>query len=332
MKAAGLALALAFGATSPALAAVSWNVSVNDSTASYSSLYPTLIAHAQLAGGDWSNRLQAATSSIEVEIDIHEVASNRGGGTSATTHFVGNRGGFNVWEQGLAAELRTGVDPNGATPDVLIDLDPDYINTQLWFDPDPVGRTTPVPNNRIDDMSFFRHELGHALAWNGWRDWTTGALPADYESTFDERVTVGAGGVPFFNGARAEALYGGPVPLTYGNLYHVGNASLGPGSTLIPDLMNGVVFNYGTRYDISPLDLAIVADTGIPIPEPSGLCVSFLASLAAISTRRKKTVPGPWEIRAGTRVPFVFGHAWTRHHACHHSRVTLSRSRGSPAG
>jgi hypothetical protein len=37
---------------------------------------------------------------------------------------------------------------------------------------------------------------------------------------------------------------------------------------LIPDLMNGVVLQYGARYDISPLDLAILADAGVPIAPP----------------------------------------------------------------
>jgi len=42
-------------------------------------------------------------------------------------------------------------------------------------------------------------------------------------------------------------------------------ASPRPGSDLIPDLMNGVVFDRGTSYDISPLDLAILADAGVDV-------------------------------------------------------------------
>ena len=79
-------------------------------------------------------------------------------------------------------------------------------------------------------------------------------------------------------------LYGGPVPVTFGNVAHIGNDSSRPGSDLIPDLMNGVVFFRGTRYDISPLDLAIVADTGltvIAVPEPSSAFLFLVASTFA---------------------------------------------------
>jgi hypothetical protein len=55
----------------------------------------------------------------------------------------------------------------------------------------------------------------------------------------------------------------GPVPITYGNPFHLGNNSPRPGSDLIPDLMNGVVYYYQTRYDISALDLAIAKDAGV---------------------------------------------------------------------
>jgi hypothetical protein len=63
------------------------------------------------------------------------------------------------------------------------------------------------------------------------------------------------------------------VPLTYGNYHHFGNADPRPGSDLIPDLMNGVVFFRGQRYNISPLDLALLADVGVPVPEPTALTI-----------------------------------------------------------
>jgi len=108
------------------------------------------------------------------------------------------------------------------------------------------------------------HELGHAFAFNGWMDDITGIMPGNYQSTFDEKVNFLNGNF-FFTGSRATAIYGSSVPLTYGNHGHLGNSSPRPGSDLIPDLMNGVVFNRGTRYYISPLDVAIFADTGLPM-------------------------------------------------------------------
>ena len=273
---------------SPLARAASWSVTVSDLTGRYSSLYSTMISHTQIAGQTWSNFMQASGASIDVQILIHDVPSNRGGGGSSTTRLLKTVNGIKIYEQGAAWELRTGTDPNGATADIVIDLDPDYIDTQMWFDPSPLTRSVPVPNNRIDDMSVFLHELGHAIAMNGWRDWTTAQLPADYESTFDQFVTT-VGSVNYFNGPVSTALYGGPVPLKATNLYHVGNSAPLPGTDLIPDLMNGVVFNWGQRYYISQLDRAIFLDSGVPIsvPEPVGSTAICSCILLHVARRRR---------------------------------------------
>jgi hypothetical protein len=53
--------------------------------------------------------------------------------------------------------------------------------------------------------------------------------------------------------------------------------------------MNGIVFNRGTRYDISGLDLAIAQDAGLAVvPEPrSAVAAGAVCLLTAISLRRK---------------------------------------------
>jgi hypothetical protein len=63
------------------------------------------------------------------------------------------------------------------------------------------------------------------------------------------------------------------------------------GTDLVPDLMNGVVFYRGTRYGVSALDLAIMADIGLPIttavPEP-GTTALLLAGLAGLLLRARR--------------------------------------------
>jgi hypothetical protein len=111
-------------------------------------------------------------------------------------------------------------------------------------------------------------------------------------STFDEHV-VFDGQHLYFTGPEAMAKYGDrPVPVTLGNNWHLGNFDPDPGSDLIPDLMNGERFYFGTRYDISQLDLAILADTNIPVsftpvPEPGGVLVAVAAVFAAARGRRQ---------------------------------------------
>ena len=272
--------------TPPAVSqTVSYAVTFDDPGGTFSSYYPQITNHVLAAGARW-NQVVVPVASVSVEVRIGFANIPTANGRSTTTSYVRTTGGFNIFEQGMAAEVRTGVDPNGATHDVEFNLGFNYLQNQLWFDPNPTQRTASVPFNKTDAMSVFLHEFGHALAFNGWRNGQTGALPGDYMSPYDERVTFDGSNL-FFDGPLAQVMYGNqPVPLTFGNYAHVGNNPPRPGSDLIPDLMNGVVFFSGTRYDISPMDWAILADSGVPvtvtpIPEPAA-CLFMALTAGAV--------------------------------------------------
>jgi hypothetical protein len=139
------------------------------------------------------------------------------------------------------------------------------------------------------------HEIGHGLGFNGWRDWTTGALPADYMSTYDQWVFL-EDGIPYFGGPSASAVYGGPVPLTAGNLMHYGNQFPLPGWDLVENigLMNGVQNRSGFRREISELDLAILQDLGyVIVPEPGTCALGWLALVVLLVFWRKQCWIGP---------------------------------------
>jgi hypothetical protein len=187
--------------------------------------------------------------------------------------------------------LRTGVDPNGDAPDIEIVLNPDYL-ASLWFDPNPYARVESVPFDQIDAVSVFLHEFGHAFGFNGWRDGFDGSLSFDFMSTFDQHTAFDGANL-WFTGEQASNLYGGPVPVTLGNYGHVGNLSPEPGEDLLPDLMNGIVLFYGGRYEITDLDLAMLADINVPlrediseVPEPSTLALVTVAGLGWAIARR----------------------------------------------
>ncbi len=255
--------------TTTSRGAITWNVSINDPGSTYQAYYAPIESNLSAALTEWSNCLASLhPSSIEIEISF-STSVTRSTGYSATSVFTNTVGGVNVYEQGVASEIRTGVDPNGATPDLYLKFQPSYLTDELWFDPNPQMRTTPVPATKTDAYSVLLHELTHAIGFNGWRDGTTGAIPGSppYGSTFDQWETFDGTNL-YFTGPAAEAVYGGPVPITFGNNWHVGNSSPRPGSDLLPDLMNGVVYNRGARYDISQLDLAMLSDAGVAVVLP----------------------------------------------------------------
>jgi hypothetical protein len=254
--------------------------------------YSSIETHALAAGNAWSEHL-LGDASLEVEISFSDLIPTASG-RSLTTQFVETDGVYNVFEQGATGELRTGIDPNGGSPDIEIVLNPDYL-ASFWFDPDPYARVESVPFDQIDAVSVFLHELGHAFGFNGWRDGFDGSLSDDFMSTFDQ-LTVFDGSDLWFTGVQASSLYGGPVPVTLGNYGHVGNLPPGPGDDLLPDLMNGIVLFYGGRYDITPLDLAMLADINVPLrdddiaeaPEPSTFALFVAAGLGLAAVRRAR--------------------------------------------
>jgi VCBS repeat-containing protein len=244
-----------------------FNVSFDDPQGTFSAFYPAITSEIIAAGLDWDDFI-LGNASLEVIVRFNPNIPTETGG-SITSNFVGTHGAFNVFEQGAAAEIRTGVDPNAATPDIQITIGTAYLTNELWFDPDPLRRTVPMPTNKTDAVSVFIHELGHAFAFNGFLDPSNGAHSGNFESTYDENVVFDGNNL-FFIGPHAEAVYGGPVPLTFGNYAHVGNQSPRPGSDLLSDLMNGVFYLRGTRYDVSSLDFAILQDVGVPVSIPPG--------------------------------------------------------------
>ena len=130
-------------------------------------------------------------------------------------------------------------DPNGSSPDLIINVDPTYLST-LWLDPN-----SAPPSTMTDGLSVFLHEIGHGLGIQGYRNSRRTSCLRNALGSASRRWCRYAS----FIGYYAEAIYGGPVSVTTlqnGQQYnHLGNdVSERNGQ----DLMNGVVFYYGTRH------------------------------------------------------------------------------------
>jgi hypothetical protein len=175
----------------------------------------------ETAGTAWASHL-VSTATLEVLVTVEPLTGTRIAEASSAVLWAEKDG--DPYQQGATVELLGLGDPNGSAPDILISLD-------------------PVRSVGVDLVTVFEHEIGHALAFQGF------GPGAPERTAFDALVVDG-----HFVGAAAEALYGGPVPL---NGFHIAG----------PDLMNP---SYSGKQDIGALDLAFLSDAGAPVRERFG--------------------------------------------------------------
>lgn len=142
-----------------------------------------------------------------------------------------------VTDPALAASLQARFDGTPFQPwTAWISFDTE---SPFHFDPDP-ELAAPVPAGKLDFVSVALHEIGHVLGFGT-------------SEAFKSRISGGS-----FTGAKASALFGGPLPLT-GDAAHVPNATRSGGTRLLMDQSDAL----GTRYLPTPLDKAIFEDLGL---------------------------------------------------------------------
>lgn len=175
------------------------------------------------------------TTDVEIDDLVLFVGSAElaGGTTGLSSPTAGLSG---ITDGALAAKLQKRFDGEPFQPwTAWVTFDR---TTDFHFDPDP-DANDPVPAGKVDFVSVALHEIGHTLGFG----------TAD---AFKGKIANGA-----FTGARAQAAYGGPVPLT-GDLGHVPNATMSDGRRLLMDQSDAP----GVRYTPTTLDKAIFEDLG----------------------------------------------------------------------
>lgn len=264
---------------------VSFDANVDDS------FRPGISTCIAVAGALW-NELLTVPFDVTLEVVVAYDSSISTANSRSTTTVEWNATD-NVYELSAAHEIRTGVDPNGATEDIQINFGTGLTNGTYWFDPDPAERTAAIPANKVDVLSTCSHELGHAIAFLGARSASTGQLPG-YSFLYDEHSTA-SGDYYYFTGTEAEAAYGSPVPENTDILDHLGNLAPAPGSDLDLDLMHGTPTRYQHRYYPTDVDAGILADLGLPVtgtPAAAAVCSASQAPQARAKASVKPTL-GP---------------------------------------
>jgi hypothetical protein len=248
-----------------------FDITVNDTIGLAGSLDAAIVQDLSAAAEDWAQYLTGHTT---LRIQLNIVASGNGSELANAGPTINISNGTTLDGRSLDVPssliaLTTGSYVQGLTSDIMVNL-PTTSLANLFVNPAPTPMPSgTVPSGEFDLVSVFRHELAHGFGFGGLTN-ANGNLGSQ-ETLFDHYIQKNMDGSAQFIGpdatATAQALFGSPIvqltTLANGEGYaHFANTRGDPNGT---DLMNGIGLLPGTQVDISPMDLAVLADVGAPV-------------------------------------------------------------------
>lgn len=188
------------------------------------------------------------TRSAPIEIEVSVMTGSTTLLASAGSRVTQSTGefdaGIRVFQVGVAYELATGIDPNGAGPDGEISLGSNLSRFAFRASLDD-----PLPTDKFDAISVFVHEIGHILGFSANNRFLSNSV-----NTFDRYIT-GTGNLLFTGPAAIAANGGAAVAMDPASPSHLADAS---------DLMAANIAVGQIRL-IEPVHIAMLQDAGLPV-------------------------------------------------------------------
>jgi len=164
----------------------------------------------------------------------------------ATGEFLDGR---RLTQSGVASELISGHDANGATADARITIATDP--SRLEF---RASAEDALPRTKFDAISIFAHELGHVLGFRSNLDSTGTPIQAGFLTNYDKFISK-PGAALNFDGAHAVDTRGGAIPL----------AGSGPAHVDISGDLMASALGAGQIKTVGVLDISVLQDLGLPV-------------------------------------------------------------------
>lgn len=247
-----------------------FNISFDESAANLGDLSAgerqAILDTLNAAGEIWSWYLAPAGVTLEMKVIVDDAQFGAGvlavGGPNAVVNTGTFDDGVPVYEMGPDYELRTGVDPNGATADLSMGLTVSSIRNLLYFRPGVTATTDTVviPSGRYDALTVFLHEIGHGLGIISYSKSMSDAMFNTRRSVFDSFITSNN-----FTGGNFNAAAGGQsILLDAASISHFSEGENGRFDLMSSGLANTEIER------VSLLDLGILMDLGLTLRTPTG--------------------------------------------------------------
>lgn len=226
-----------------------------------------LILETARAAGLWLSSYISGTGTIDVELrfdkDIATMNASSVDGSMLGTGKAQDGNTYHVFEDGVAAEIRTGIDVNGSRSDAVINVGTTNLDRYYWFD-ETLSDADDIPADKTDGFRVMLHELLHTMGFNGWLANGGRADAGQHAISVFDRLVKFDGDRSYFVGEHAVAAYGANVPLT--------NVHLGDAATFAEDRLTGAqtLMSYdgprnGQRISLDPVVIGVLRDLGLTV-------------------------------------------------------------------
>lgn len=231
-----------------------------------------LIVKSVEAAGMWLSSLIPGRGTIDIELRFDASVSTMNASALAGQDLgavtAANGRSYTLWQEGVAAEILTGIDPNGAAPDAVIRVGTTNLDRYYWFD-DTLRTSNDIPVDKTDGFRVMLHEILHCLGFNGFLSTIGDSYTGTGISPFDQYFVQSAGR-SWFHGPHAMKAFGGPVPVSGP---HLGDqASIAAGILTGPQSLMSIDYApLGNRISLDPVVTGVLRDLGFAARDQQAL-------------------------------------------------------------
>jgi Ca2+-binding RTX toxin-like protein len=226
-----------------------FTVSVGATGGLAQSTISTIVAITQAAANYWGRYIDHSLASIDISIDFVELGADTLAQAGTDYYFAYSSGGFDFYDPATVIELVTGIDENGANPDIPIEIDLSSV-TNNEFNLGGLVDGVSTGGAGYDLWTVLVHEIAHGLGLLSFID-----EPGSDRTSFDQFVFQN-GGTYYFDGPDPNF---GPIALDDG----IAHLASGLSSVLSPTISSGFA-----RY-LNAQDVSIFGDIAAPLKRPT---------------------------------------------------------------
>jgi hypothetical protein len=253
-----------------------WNVAVTYDDPNNFLVDKTLFTTSLQSVITYLNKFINGDTTLNLLVKVDETSTGRfAGGTTAVVRDHAENGLVFLSAE-AAKELAAGANLNGSAADLTIWVDPTtgYFKS-LFFDTVAYDAPRTVPKTQTDGMTVLLHEVMHGLGIISYRD-SSGGYGSTNRTIWDSYTTESGGklllDMPGFASHGIDPVQVTTTSATQNNT-HLGDAT-NLQNGYLDDLMNGLYFYLGHRYEISELDVLILQGLGYSVNFPDSLKLS----------------------------------------------------------